>query len=61
MTGRLLAQVAWVALRDSDATRDDDRERERLRVLSLRLAYKAREAGFLPAGLDYVFGEEGDE
>jgi hypothetical protein len=67
--GRLLAQVAQVAWNDAQAclpdpygwpalpepTSEQKAEYERLRVLSARLAYRAREHGVVDQGLDALF------
>ena len=72
LSGRLLAQLGSLALRDADAMAGDGiawpppppmteavrREVERLRVLGWRLFYKAREAGFVEQSYDGIFGEE---
>lgn len=73
--GRLLAQLAWVAHCDAAAqlpdpyewprtspppTAEQQREHDRLRVLSARLFTRAREAGYVHSGLAPVFGDEVD-
>jgi hypothetical protein len=57
VTGRMLAQLAWVASRDADAEPDRGEER-RLRALAARLFYRAHAAGQTADGLDYVFGDD---
>ena len=70
LSGKLLAELAWVAQRDADAvggdryawppppplTPEQRVESDRLRVLADRLAYKARERGFVDMGGDALFG-----
>jgi hypothetical protein len=69
MDGRLLAQLACVAQRDSDAiydsyawppraplTPEERAEAERLRVVASRLFYRAAEEGWGTAGMDEIFG-----
>lgn len=72
MTGRLWAQLAWVAQRDEDEVMrrnsrrwppptptDEERlEGERLRVLGSRFAYRALEMGFTRQGTDHCFGRD---
>ena len=71
MTGRLLAQLACVALVDADnvagapyawpppppPTDAQLREMERLRVLGWQLAYAARRAGHADIGGDATWGQ----
>lgn len=69
MTGKLLAEIAWVSFNDAEAisdsyawparpplTDDELREYERLRCLSSRLAYRARELGCVEQGMNALFG-----
>lgn len=71
MTGRLLAQLADVAWRDSEnvngppyawpapppMTDEQRREGERLRALAQQLSYAARRQGFVDLSGDAVWGE----
>lgn len=70
LSGKLLAQLAWVASFDASAalpdpyvgsskppTKEEKREFERLGVLAASLFHKARSAGYFESGLDAVFGE----
>jgi hypothetical protein len=74
VTGRLLAQLAWIAARDADAALPDPyawppepptpeqlAESRRLNVLASRLFTKAREAGCVATAPDEVFGPTDDE
>lgn len=69
MTGRLLAELAWVAMRDAEAiaddyawpprppmTDDEIKEYQRLRCLSMTLHRKALDAGCVDQGTDALFG-----
>lgn len=69
MTGRMLAQLSWVAQRDADAiaqdyawpprppmTEDEHKEYQRLHCLAMTLYRKALEMGCTDQGLDTLFG-----
>ena len=74
MNGKLLAQLAWIALRDADAsvpdpyalprvnpTEDQTREFRRLRAISQACGYKAAELGFVDQGCDACFDDNSTE
>jgi hypothetical protein len=56
-SGRLLAQVAWVFLREADQQAPGP-ENNRLHAIAQRLFYRAAELGQTATGLDYVFGDD---
>lgn len=73
MTGKMLAQLAQVFWAEAEAivdaygwparaplTDEELREVHRLRALSARLAYRAREAGCVDQGLDALFGSNAE-
>jgi hypothetical protein len=71
MNGRLLAQLGWLAWKESESLLPDPyawpprhveisaetmKESQRLRTLSNQLFYRARRAGFVGESMDEIFG-----
>jgi len=57
MTGRMLAQLAWVAARDAERA-EDENEHWRLHTMASTLFDQAAAKGFANTGTDAVFGTE---
>lgn len=60
MTGKLLAQLAWVAARDAERA-EDESEHWRLHTMASALFDSAAAKGFTNTGTDAVFGTEEKE
>lgn len=57
VTGRMLAQLAWVAARDAERA-EDESEHWRLHTMASALFDEAAAKGFTNTGTDAVFGDE---
>jgi hypothetical protein len=57
VTGRMLAQLAWVAARDAERA-EDESEHWRLHTMASALFDEAAANGFTNTGTDAVFGTE---